>query len=275
MPEETRLSSQHLYHFTTRIEFLKSILQNGFEHRHMQEDLPLTSYPGTVWSFPGLIQHRYTFSGICFCDIPERAIGDHSNQYGKFGMVLSKTWGISNGITPIRYIHHATPDFADETFYSIRDSLAGIQNFGGSFCEMIMRMLEQTQNIPFPTRDEFEALPEKFQRYFSQIDAELLPILSYARRYLGLCRAYEGEWTDRVTGESGNRTFYDEKEWRSLKTRRDQGNLRFQNDDVIAVVVSSQEEKDEIRVFIENENLGLGEKVYLLGEYLAIQGRAS
>ena len=262
------LSSQHLYRFTPQIEYLQSILKNGFEHRVVDEVLPFTSFPGTVWSYPGLIKHEFQFLAVCFCDIPEHSIKDHSNQYGKFGMVMKKEWGMSQGVTPIRYIHHGTPDFTDESFYSIRETLRALPIYNGSICQMIMGMLQETEGIPFPTPAEFEALPEKFQRYFTQVDADIRPFILYTRRYLGLLRAYEGDWTDRETGSQTKRKFYDEMEWRSLKTKKNQGNLIFEEGDVIAILVPSESENNEVRDWLRKEGLPLEAKVRTLQEYL-------
>lgn len=262
------LSSQHLYHFTTKLEYLQSILKNGFEHRPMNEDLPLTSFSGTVWAVPGIIRHQFTFLGICFCDIPEHSIKDHFDQYGKYGLVLKKNWGIDNGITPIRYIHHATPDFVDDTFYSIKETLSELPRYGGSFTRMIMGMLQQTEGLPAPTQEEILELPERIRRYLAQIDIELRPMLGRTTRYLGLARAYEGEWTDRVTGKQGKRIFYDEKEWRSLKVSKDQGNLMFANSDLVGIIVPDDVEKEALLKSLDSDMGIESGKITTMATYL-------
>jgi hypothetical protein len=266
--EKIPLSSQYLYHFTTKSEYLISILKNGFEHRPMHEDLPLTSYNQTVWAIPGIIRHQFTFHGVCFCDIPEHSIEDHSNQYGKYGICLKKNWGFENGITPIRYIHHSTPDFANDTFHSIKDTLSELPTYGGSFTRMIMGMLSQTEGLKAPSQEEILSWPENVRRYLAQIDVELSPILSHTVRYLGLARSYRGDWKDRVTGKSGTRVFYDEMEWRSLKVNKDQGNLLFTNEDIVAIITPSIEEKTEIVAAMAASSGISSEKVLTLEEYL-------
>jgi len=62
-------------------------------------------------------------------------------------------------------------------------------------------------------------------------------------RYLGLVRIYEDEWKDRVTEKLGKRIFYDEKEWRALKLMPDQGNLKFTEKDIVAVIINRESDK--------------------------------
>lgn len=238
-----------MIHFTPKLEFLASILKNGFEYRNPKERLPLTGYSTSPSSIPGVIRYDFTWPVVCFCDIPEHAIRDHSNQYGRYGICLKKEWGIANGVTPIRYIHRYTPDFNNDVFYTIRDTLSNLRHFDGSFTDFIIQVLKDTEGIETPTEEEWNNLPEKFKKYFSQIDSELIPILKHTLRYLGLVRTYEDEWTDRVTGKLSNRIFYDEKEWRALKLVADQENLKFTERDIVSIIINRKNDKELINSF--------------------------
>lgn len=92
MPE---LSSNDLYHYTPKLEYLINILQNGFEHRLIIEDLPFTGYKDDIFSAPGLINSKIKLHAVCFCDIPFSLISEHVNEYGKYCIGLTKQWGMA------------------------------------------------------------------------------------------------------------------------------------------------------------------------------------
>ena len=63
-------------------------------------------------SFLGVEQiHRVAFPMICFCDIvPERnRLKPHMDQYGSYGIGLSKNWGKEHGVQPVHYILPTSP----------------------------------------------------------------------------------------------------------------------------------------------------------------------
>lgn len=236
------LSSTHLYHFTRTIEDLASILRNGFEYRVIQEDLPLTGFQGEVFSIPGIVRHSYEFSAVCFCDIPEYAIHDHSNQYGAYGIGLKKSWGMANGITPIRYIHYHTPDFDNDMFHTIQGVLQNLRQFDGRFSRQMAQVLKDVARLESISNEEWEMLPDKIKRVLKAMDESIVDFLMQSRRYLGLARAYDGDWKDRVTGLQATRCFYDEKEWRALRTKRDQTKLLFDASHIVCVVLQNPSE---------------------------------
>lgn len=273
--KKKKLSSPHLIHFTPKLELLVSILKNGFEYRNPKERLPLTGYSTSPLSIPGVIRYDFTWPVVCFCDIPEHAIRDHSNQYGRYGICLKKEWGITSGVTPIRYIHYYTPDFNNNVFYTIRDTLSNLRHFDGSFTGFITQVLKDNEGIEIPTEEEWNNLPEKFKKYFAQIDLELIPILTHTLRYLGLVRIYEDEWRDRVTEKLGNRIFYDEKEWRALKLSVDQENLKFTESDIVAIIVDRKNDKERLYSFFVSETDNnmvdiekIRNRIFILNEYV-------
>lgn len=243
-----KLSSQHLYHFTSELKTLASILSRGFEHRPIKEDLPLTGYSESPFSVPDLVRYEFEWPVVCFCDIPEHTIRDHSNQYGKYGLCLKKKWGISKGVTPIRYVHHHTPDIKDDTFYLIQSCLDIMGQSGEGFSRIVARSLSEDVS-----EEEWKAIPNKIQRIINEVDNVIPKLLEYSFTYLGLMRRYEGNWTDRVTKNVGQRVFYDEKEWRSLKTSTQQTNLLFSALDVIAVILPTQDHH-QLETLMEMDN---------------------
>jgi hypothetical protein len=42
---------------------------------------------------------------VCFCDLPLSLIRKHLDKYGKFGIGLTKEWGLRNGVVPVAYTH--------------------------------------------------------------------------------------------------------------------------------------------------------------------------
>ena len=40
---------------------------------------------------------------ICFCDIPLHLIADHINEYGQYGLGLSREWALKGKLNPVFY----------------------------------------------------------------------------------------------------------------------------------------------------------------------------
>ncbi|MBU0809519.1 MAG: hypothetical protein KKD30_16620 [Gammaproteobacteria bacterium] len=83
--------SRTLFHFTRSLEFLKSILSNGFRPRYCLED---TRYIGVDYM---------ALPMCCFCDIPISRIKEHTGFYGEYGLGMTKEWGAINNLEPILY----------------------------------------------------------------------------------------------------------------------------------------------------------------------------
>lgn len=94
------MHAQSLFHFTKRIETLKAILQDRFFWpQYCLEDVSwIRSRPGYA-----------AFAMTCFCDIPLSMVSDHTDYYGQFGLGLTKTWGLKNGLNPIIYLNEHSP----------------------------------------------------------------------------------------------------------------------------------------------------------------------
>lgn len=86
--------SSTLFHFTRSIDFLQSILKNGFMPRYCLED--------TRWfGLPSIDVLAYPMS--CFCDIPLSRIAEHTGFYGSYGIGMTKDWGLRNSLAPVIY----------------------------------------------------------------------------------------------------------------------------------------------------------------------------
>lgn len=104
MRTEISLSSNTLFHFTSKAENLISILKDGFKPRFCLEQfgsrdiiLGRNTKKDNDW--------EEAIPICCFCDLPISHISSHLEFYGSYGLGLSKEWGIKNGLTPLTYVH--------------------------------------------------------------------------------------------------------------------------------------------------------------------------
>jgi hypothetical protein len=88
------LSSDALFTFTTKLEYLISMLEKGIYPRYIYERIPI---PDKTW--------YYTVAAKCFCDIPLGKIKSHLNWFGNYGLGIKKTYLKEKGASPIMYIH--------------------------------------------------------------------------------------------------------------------------------------------------------------------------
>lgn len=86
--------SNTLFHFTKNIDFLKSILVDGFWPRFCLEE--------HNWRRFDYEAHAYPI--VCFCDIPLSRVAAHCLQYGSYGIGVSKSWASAHKLNPVIYI---------------------------------------------------------------------------------------------------------------------------------------------------------------------------
>ncbi|MDF1617301.1 abortive infection system antitoxin AbiGi family protein [Petrocella sp. FN5] len=89
----SRLSSDTLFHYVHRKEYLLDILLNDFHPRYVKEKLLFQS---------GELQ-EVAMPMLCFCDITLSNISEHVEWYGSYGIGMKKEWAISKGLTPVHY----------------------------------------------------------------------------------------------------------------------------------------------------------------------------
>lgn len=85
--------SETIFHFTKKLDYLKSILKNGFFPRFCLEDVEWMESKDDNLAYPI----------VCFCDIPLSRITEHTSYYGKYGLGLTKEWAIKNNLSPVLY----------------------------------------------------------------------------------------------------------------------------------------------------------------------------
>ena len=104
-----------MFHFTSSIETLKSILLNDFMALYSAENsLNVVS----AFNNPDL---EKGIPMVCFCDIPLSKVSKHNEMYGNYAIGLSKEWAIKNKINPViyTYTNSALTDNTFELFYKI------------------------------------------------------------------------------------------------------------------------------------------------------------
>lgn len=90
----SNISSETLFHFTPKPEYLFQLLQNEFKPRYYPEIIHLE----------GMKTLNKAIPMVCFCDIPLSQIKDHIDTYGNYGIGMTKEWAIKNKLNPVLYL---------------------------------------------------------------------------------------------------------------------------------------------------------------------------
>lgn len=86
------ISSETLFTFTGKLEYLIGMLRDGIKPRYVFERLPYKEY-------------HYVVPVKCFCDIPLGKIKSHLEWFGNYGLGIKRSFLQDNGTTPIMYVH--------------------------------------------------------------------------------------------------------------------------------------------------------------------------
>lgn len=87
------ISTNSIIHYTSSFKVLTSILKEGFKIKYCLEKLEVDDESSNA-----------AHPMISFCDIPLSESTQHFAAYGKYGIGLSKSWAIENGVNPVIYI---------------------------------------------------------------------------------------------------------------------------------------------------------------------------
>jgi hypothetical protein len=96
------ISSNVLFHFTKSMDDLKSILKHGFYPHYCPE---YTFGSGDSEAISKRHHPMCAVPIVSFCDLPLSLIRKHLKAYGRYGIGLKKTWGVSKGVAPVIYTH--------------------------------------------------------------------------------------------------------------------------------------------------------------------------
>src|ERR1019366_9075846 len=91
---QPRPKDHRIFHYASRMDYLRDILTNGFWPRYCVEEFDWLFGRATYIAFPV----------VCFCDIPIPAAAYHRARYGPYAVATSKLWTIGRDLNPVWYI---------------------------------------------------------------------------------------------------------------------------------------------------------------------------
>ena len=122
------LSSYSLFHFTSSLDTLESILKGGIRYSWVAEKLPIRGV-------------GYLLQSICFCNIPLSMIEEHVEWYGKYAIGFRRSTLRKKGASPVFYLHSDTAllykgssvesDYKKERFLPYFKQFYGKQSYPG------------------------------------------------------------------------------------------------------------------------------------------------
>ncbi|SPE50876.1 conserved hypothetical protein [Verrucomicrobia bacterium] len=96
------VSANVLFHFTSSIDHLESILRDGFFPHYCPE---YTLGPEDRRAASKGQPPASAIPMVCFCDLPLALIRKHHKLYGPYGIGLTKGWGLQHRVAPVIYTH--------------------------------------------------------------------------------------------------------------------------------------------------------------------------
>ena len=196
------LSSASLFHFTPKLEFLKGILSEGFRYSFLTEEIPFGGYMESAITLMSAVK------AICFCDIPLSLSGEHRRQYGQYALAMDREWGMTVGVTPVRYIHRRSPDLRNYTAKKFIELEGALRAKGSDIFTFYMRYLQEIGYEPAPTEEDLRALPQSVLKLLDLVGADYTEMFGRAFGLMSLSRVYSGAWQDREQGRVSSRVFY-------------------------------------------------------------------
>ncbi len=197
------ISTSSLFHFTSTLENLISILTNGFYPRYCLENFEFSDDVPALHAIPM----------VCFCDIPLSQIENHLNSYGRYGIGLTKSWGEKKRINPVMYIKNnsALNNCIDGLNNSSEKLYANILESSGKDTEDIIKIM-----LDHKTKKSTEQL-SKLQNMLTLWSEPVYNFHQFLKYWLFIIRylkPYEGySFKDE---KRQYRRFYDEREWRFI-----------------------------------------------------------
>jgi len=141
------LSSDSLFHFVSKMDYLLDIIKKGFVARYCYENLPFLNIP----------------LGIpmkCFCDIPLGQIKVHIKNYKGYGIGITKKFAMNKKITPVIYVHNNSA-----TLLNFLNNL-GSSNSNSSSVLPYFKIYEETQKVANVT---------SIKRYYDEREWRFIP----------------------------------------------------------------------------------------------------
>jgi hypothetical protein len=129
------ISASTLFHFTGTFANLQGILESNFHPRFVYEKL------SDVFATADKTFVDNAVPMVCFCDIPLSQIHEHIEDYGSYGIGLSKAWATRMKLNPILYL---TPDSSISDYLKALLSATGhsIKTMGAGDFDTVLSLYE-------------------------------------------------------------------------------------------------------------------------------------
>lgn len=197
MEKSATISANTLFHFTSDINKLISILTHNFYPRYSLENYSAF--------YTKAMEKRLNYSNIaipmtCFCDIPLSSIRNHINVYGRYAIGLTKQWGKSKNISPVMYaLDNSVSAKVIKRSFSRTEKCIHLSN------EHLNELYAQDPNYK---PDEKDRLIKRLSEELARIDNRLIDLMGFTKNYSGTF-SRNGKYYKNVC-------FYDEREWRYI-----------------------------------------------------------
>jgi hypothetical protein len=168
------ISSSVLVHFTSKLEYLKSILENGFYPRYCPE---YTLDPADVKAASLGRPPLRAIPMVCFCDLPIGIIKNHYRYYGPYGIGLDRDWGLKHGLSPVIYTHdtagtrkpllHVVTKTSSARDGGLQQDIKTLAAYSKPYEGPQWRRGQVTQEVKFYHEREWRYVPEVPQKFLA------------------------------------------------------------------------------------------------------------
>jgi len=152
------LSPSTLFHFTNKTG-LKGILADNFHIKYCLEEIDHLEKPVEM-----------AIPMVSFCDIKLSEIKDHIEKYGNYGIGLSKSWAIEQGLNPVFYLNtnSSLPNSLISTIRRLREkidaedyyNLSNVIRYAKKYEGPLKRHSKILKNYRFADEREWRYVPE-------------------------------------------------------------------------------------------------------------------
>lgn len=235
-------NASSLFHFTNKIDVLKSIIRNGFRFSYSYEVHDFSSFDS---------DERPDFKGlaipiICFCNTPIARAENHAKVYGKYFVGVNKEFMMElygSILNPVIYYSSnnliKSINDINRGYNNLRD--LGLKNLN-NFKEEIEPLLDDS-NSKLPLKKKFEVLPPEIQDHF-----KVLNDLKFSADFI--LAMSKPIWGKNKIGED---VFLDEeREWRAIIMDNIDNEVRWEYYDSEEAF---KEEKDELNKHLFDSDL--------------------
>lgn len=157
------LSSNSLIHFTKTQEALHGIIKEGFKLKYCKETFDLDGQDNVVH-----------VPMVSFCDIPFSQIKNHVDDYGSFGIGLSKSWALKMRLNPVLYIqsnsHLANSYYKMMVILQEKEKEGVLDNAARRLGSEIIRYVKKYEGLL-----ERAGEPEKLRRFSDEREWRYVP----------------------------------------------------------------------------------------------------